>query len=110
MGDDETKALIEHIRSSFSLTDAERLTYPTLDWDRIVTRDDFDRLLSALSSHPDEETEWEYGVRHIGQVTSYFSEAYSREIAGADRQDRVMRRRKAGSWSPVPADREGTDA
>lgn len=64
--------------------------------------------LRALSSHPDEETEWEYGIIGDGDSAPWSDLSvdldYLLDEAGSSisSTDRVVRRRKAGPWEPVP--------
>lgn len=72
-------------------------------------------LLEALSAHPAEETEWGAGYeadpgdgngpRWCGMEAVGYTirEAAEREVERySDSQIRLVRRRKAGPWSPVP--------
>lgn len=75
------------------------------------------RRLRALSSRPDEETEWGAGYeadpgdgngpRWYGMDATGFviREAAEREVERyCDSQIRLVRRRKAGPWEPAPTD------
>lgn len=46
------------------------------------------------------EPEWEYGVRHLGMVQTFY-ERFARQRA-AEGRGHLVRRRKAGPWEPVP--------
>jgi len=69
------------------------------------------RAVAALREVQVEETEWEYGV-HDARYDSV-DECGDKPVTRASFQpplasdETVVRRRKAGPWSPVPTDREG---
>ena len=116
MSDDEMKALHDRIRSSFKLSGADREQYPGLTWDQIVTVEDFDRLVAALSAHPAEEAEWEWSAQRDNALVPAAGMIYpakSREDAERfvrENPKYEVRRRTpmvpAGPWGPAP---EGSD-
>lgn len=48
--DNELREKIARIRGSFYLADSDRTTMPALAWNKIVTADDFDRLLEDVTA------------------------------------------------------------